>query len=332
MTPHLEEWVRAIGHEVGANGAPSPESIARTVRAAVVSAGFLTLSRLTAGLREAYRPLGISDAVLVDPTEEALKLLVLTGELDPFTTASGRAYAVTQPRVIDWGGADVAVLGASPSSLDRTGVRRLPRGSAMTLLAPIVTLAHELGRAEWIPMLVSMGGADPGDGDVRALAHFVKGLASNGQRYDPNGFDQAAVLSGRGDFFGEPRRAPDGRWARPGHAGTFPAFLQGGYRSRRVVMHLGDDGFRLWEPPEHDLWRWIVISMTLAQGDDVVRYVTPDARLLFLTPPPRQLERAARLAGEQVGPWSWRIDAGAATIIQALIMGPNVSMARRSPA
>lgn len=326
MRTHLDAWALAIGSETDENGAPTPDSVGRTLRAAVVEVGFATLARLKAGLRESYRPLGFSDADLSDAAEEALRTLVATGDLDLFHTASGRAFASTPARVVDWGGPHVAILGGTSARLGDAGVRRFARGGAEPPVAAAeVSLADELGRPEWLRALVSLGGHDPGDGRVEALAELVIGLARGGERYAHEPSNPTAVLSGRGDFFGDPGNAPQGRWERPGKHGTFPAVLPRAYGSRRFVVHSDDDGSRAWEPSEPDLWRWVVVAMTKSTGDDVVRYDPSSGRMSFLTPPPRQLERAARLAGTRAGPWSWFVDAGAFAVIEGLISRPSTS-------
>ncbi len=79
----------------------------------------------------------------------------------------------------------------------------------------------------------------------------------------------------------------------------------------------------LWQPPSGDIWRWIVVGLTLAQGDPVLRYNHATCTLQFLTPPPSQVERAALIAGTQGSAWSWTIDAQAYDVITALLGSPG---------
>ena len=328
MRAYLEAWADAIGYGVDPDGAPAVDGLCRTLRSAVFHSGFVTLARLTSGLREAYSPLGVSDTALTSPAAEAIRLLVLTGDVEEFSTAAGRAYASTPPRSVVWGGEQVALLGALDLKLESNGVRRVARSAIGSVAAAEVTLAEELGRAEWSLRLVELGGADAGDGDASALAQFAAACAASGDRYVDDPYSPAVVLSGRGDYFGDPRNAPGGRWRRIGDLGTFPAVVKDAYRSRRVVMHLDETGTRVWTPADHDLWRWIVVASTLAQGDEVLRYAPDTGLMNFLTPPPRQLERAARLAGTQVSPWIWRLDAAAFDIVSSLIHPPTERVAR----
>jgi hypothetical protein len=75
----------------------------------------------------------------------------------------------------------------------------------------------------------------------------------------------------------------------------------------------------LWQPASRDLWRWIVVGATVAAGDPAISYDLTTQRLDFLTPPPRQIERAALLTSTRIGPWSWKVDAQVHTVITELM-------------
>ena len=64
-------------------------------------------------------------------------------------------------------------------------------------------------------------------------------------------------------------------------------------------------------------------AQTLTQGDPVLRYDQASGVLDFLTPPPRQAERAALITGEQLKPWSWRLDTNAYSVIAKLMGSPR---------
>jgi len=132
-----------------------------------------------------------------------------------------------------------------------------------------------------------------------------------------------AVLSGRGHFFGNPERVPSGRWQRSTDNGCFPAVIKSGFSPRYVILHIRDGAATVWQPPSRDLWRWFVIGATLAAGDPVLSYDSAARRLDFLTPPPRQVERGALLAGTQMGPWSWKIEPQVYAIVKTLTGTPR---------
>ena len=102
-----------------------------------------------------------------------------------------------------------------------------------------------------------------------------------------------------------------------------PSPAAGWGSNRNVILHIADTEATLWQPPTQDIWRWIVVGQTLAQGDQVLRYDRASSRLDFLTPPPRQAERAALIAGTQTGAWSWFVDKPAYEIIAALMGRPQ---------
>ena len=131
------------------------------------------------------------------------------------------------------------------------------------------------------------------------------------------------MVSGRAEFFGRADPAPSGRWRRVEADGFFPAAIRTGYTLKNVVLHVAGKETTLWQPPSRDIWRWIVVGQTLAQGDPVLRYDPPSGTLDFLTPPPRQAERAALLTGEQKTAWSWTLDASAYALVAALMGSPR---------
>ena len=55
----------------------------------------------------------------------------------------------------------------------------------------------------------------------------------------------------------------------------------------------------------------------------MLRYDQASGVLDFLTPPPRQAERAALITGEQLKPWSWRLDTNAYAVIAKLMGSPR---------
>lgn len=319
MSGISESWAAAIGYVADENGAPSLDTTVRHIRAAIVESGFVTRSRLTSGLQEAYRPFDINRVAMRERVEEALRLLLLLGDIDQFATAGGRAYTTTPPRRIGWGGARVAILGGVALETNSGTVRRVTLDEASALPAAEVSLADELGRPDWRTALVGLGGADAVDSDPSALFAYASSLAEGGERFALEPVEAIAVLAGHGDFFGRAEPMPSGRWVRVAGDGIFPAIVRTGYQARHVVLHVANGGATLWQPPSRDIWQWIVIGATLAQGDAVLRHDPAVGQLTFLTPPPRQLERAVRLTGVQKAPWTWQVDADPFAVIEALV-------------
>jgi hypothetical protein len=199
-------------------------------------------------------------------------------------------------------------------------VRRVP--SAENVAGAItISLTNELGRPAWRSALVDLGAADAPDGSAAALFDLAATLAASGERYELDEPQAVAVLSGKGRFFGKAENTPDGRWERAGRDGCFPAVIKTGYANRRVVLSINGGAATLWQPSSSNLWRWIVVGATLAASEPAVAYDAGSGRLDFLTPPPRQLERAVLLAGTQVGVWSWTIEPPAYAVMERLI-GP----------
>jgi hypothetical protein len=186
-----------------------------------------------------------------------------------------------------------------------------------------IALDDELGRPDWRNALVELGGADAPGSDARALFAFSQALAASGERYSLDEPNAVAVVSGRSEFFGRSEPSPSGRWSRVEADGFYPASIRTGYTIKKVVLHVAGKQTTLWQPPSLDIWRWIVVGQTLAQGDPVLRYDSANEVLDFLTPPPRQAERAALITGEQLTPWSWRLDASAFAVISALMGFPR---------
>ncbi len=314
-------WSEAIGFVMDEEEQPSLETVVEHIRSAVIETGFTSRGRITTGLKEAYRPFDIDDATVRNKIEAALGTLLLSGDLEEYTTSAGRGYASTPARRIHWGGDQAALLG---SSIPGAGlVRRVPRSEQPDADAISVALRDELGRAEWRDALVELGGADAPIADARELYAFSRALAASGERYSFDEPDAVAVVSGRGDFFGRSESTPNGRWRRPHGDGTHAAIIRTGYLWRNVVLHMDGKDATLWEAPTRDWWCWIVIGQTLAQGDPVLRFDPPTGRLDFLTPPPRQAERAALITGSRLGRWSWKVDPDAYAIIAALTGHPE---------
>jgi hypothetical protein len=293
--------------------------VLRHIRDAVREGGYVSRGRITSGIKEAYRPLGIDDDALRTTIDEAIGLLMLSGDIDELTTGAGRGYAATPPRRIVWGGADDAILGGAAVSSDET-VRKLGDAAALSDLITIA-LVRELGRPAWRNVLVELGGSDEPAGDARALSDYARALTSSGERFGLDEPHKVAVLSGIGSYYGFPHDL-SGRWARATDEGFYPAVVETGYTRRRVLLAVQDDAATLWEPPNRDAWHWIIVGFTLGRGSPVWKYDLVTETLEFLTPPPRQAERAAMLTGKQLTSWSWRIDAQAQGVIADLLGAP----------
>jgi hypothetical protein len=302
-----DPWAEAIGFERDEDGQPALVSVVHHIRSAIVEAGFVSRGRITRGLKEAYGPFHLDESALAAKIGEALELLRLSGDIDEFHTSAGRGYAATPPRRIDWGGSEVAVLGATTVAASPTVVRRMAASETDESLMN-VQLDEELGRPDWRSALVELGSADAPQGNATALFKLSQALAASGERYSLDEPQRVAVVSGRGEFFGRAENAPEGRWQRVGGDGCFPAAIRSGFNTRLVILSIEGNSATLWQPPSVDLWRWVVIGATLALGDPVLRYDRNTGALDFLTPPPRQIERVALLTGHQTRPWSWRID------------------------
>lgn len=313
-------WSKEINCDTDETGAPTVATIVMHIRAAVTEAGFVSRGRITTGLKEAYRPLAVDETLLRERSDAAIDLMLLSGDLEEYATSAGRGYAATPPRLINWEGEHVCLLGAS--DLGAGAVRRFPADATPDDLVRI-TLSEELDRAEWRNALVELGAADAADGDATALFAFSKVLAASGERYSLDEPNAVAVVSGRAEYFGRVDPTPSGRWRRVDEDGCYPAAIRTGYTLKNVVLHVMGKETRLWQPPSRDTWRWIVIGQTLAQGDPVLRYDPASSVLDFLTPPPRQAERAALLTGEQLAAWSWKLDRSAYSVIAGLIGSPH---------
>lgn len=305
-------WREVLAFE---NGGALQANVLMHIRDAVGEGGYVSRGRITSGLKEAYRPLEIEDASLVAAIDEAIGLLMRSGDIDELSTGAGRGYAPTPPRRLVWGGADDVVLGGPLPSSDAT----VRRGDEALLSGMIdVPLLRELGRPAWREALVQLGGGDEPNGDARALALHAEALTRSGERFSLDEPSKLAVLSGSGRFYGAPD-GPGGRWARASGQGFFPAIWESGFTKRRILLAIVDGEASMWEPPSIDIWSWIVVGFTLARSEPVFAYDPATETLDFMTPPPRQVERAAMLTGEQRSAWSWRIDPTAQAIIAGLL-------------
>jgi hypothetical protein len=314
----FDSWADAIGYGTDEDGLPSLACLARHVRSAVIEGGCVARTRITNGLKEAYRPFNSDESGLRDRIEQALRVLVLVGDIDEFATATRRVYTTTQPRRVHWGGAQVAILGGVATATENAVVRHLPPDQASALPAATVSLLDELGLADWRVALVSLGGADAIDEDPTALFTYVSSLASSRERFALEPLGNIAVLAGRGDFFGRPEPNPSGRWTPVREDGVFPAVVRAAYQTRSIVLRISNRQATVWQPPSRDIWRWVVVGATLAQGDPVFRYDRDARQLTFLTPLPRQIHRAVQLTRIQHAPWTWQVDPEAVAFIQAL--------------
>lgn len=303
----VDSWAQAIGLQRDENGQPALVSVVSHIRNAIVEAGFVSRGRITRGLKEAYGPFNLDQSVLIAKIDESLELLRLSGDIDEFHTSAGRGYAATPPRRVDWGGSEVAVLGATSLATSPTVVRHIASSENEESLAN-VQLDGELGRPDWRSAIVELGGADASDSNPSALFNLSQALAASGERYSLDEPQRVAVVNGRSEFFGRADDAPSGRWKRIGEDGCFAAAIRTAFSRRFVVLSIAGNSATLWQPPTPDVWRWIVVGATLALGDPVLRYDRTKGALDFLTPPPRQAERIALLTAHRTGPWSWRID------------------------
>lgn len=316
-----EAWARAIAFTADNDGSPTLDTVVTHVRDAIYEAGFISRSRITSGLKEAYRPLEVNESLIRDRIEAALNLLLASGDVDEFTTGAGRGYGGTPPRLVHWGGETATLLGVS--TYGSGVVRHLPAGSRDGEAAVKISLSDELGRPEWRNALVELGGVDAPDGDPRTLYLFAQALAASGERYSLDEPNAVAVVSGRGEFFGRADPSPSGRWQRVDRDGCFPAAIHSGYSYKSVVLDVTGLDTRLWQPPSRDVWRWIVVGQTLSLGDPVFRYDPSRQILDFLTPPPQQAERVALITGRQEGTWSWKLEPSAFAEIAALMGFPS---------
>lgn len=324
-------WGEAIGFTRDETGKPHLAPMLSHIRSAIVEAGFVSRGRISSGLKEAYRPFAIDDGIMKQVMDEVLKLLRLSGDIDEFRTAAGRGYAATPPRRVAWDGDEVAMLGAVTSGPVDGIVRRVSRSERDVAIAT-VTLADELGRPDWRSALVELGAADAPCETAAALFSVARTLAMSGDRYSLEEPKAVAVVSGHGEFFGRADDPTSGRWRRVAGDGCFPGAIQSGYTTRNVVLNIFGGEATLWQPPNPDLWRWIVVGATLDAGNPVLRYDPDNLTLNFLTPPPRQAERAALIAGTRIGPWSWTIDRKAYSVLADLMGLPRVAPPKTSSA
>jgi hypothetical protein len=316
----VDAWTDAIGYTADAAGAPSLATVVEHVRSAATEVGFVRRGRITSGLKEAYCPLGLDETLIREQADAAIDLMLLSGDLEEYATSAGRGYAGTPPRLIQWGGDRVSLLGSS--DLGAGPVRQFSANAQPSDVVRIA-LVDELGRPEWRNAMVELGSADAPDGDACALFAFSQALAASGERYSLDEPNAVAVVGGRGEFFGRADPAPSGRWRRVEADGFYPAAIRTGYTLKNVVLHVVGKDATLWQPPSRDIWRWIVVGQTLAQGDPVLRYDPTSCMLDFLTPPPRQAERAALITGVQQAAWSWKLDRSAYVVIAALMGCPR---------
>ena len=316
----VDAWSEAIVYTADETDSPSLLVVVEHIRSAIFEAGFVSRGRITSGLKEAYRPFDLDEVVIRDKIDAAIDLMMLSGDIEEYATSAGRGYAGTPPRLIDWAGERVTLLGSS--GLGAGAVRQFAAETSPDDGVTIV-LDDELGRPEWRNALVELGGADAPGSDARTLFAFSQALAASGERYSLDEPNAVAVVSGRSEFFGRAEPAPSGRWSRVEAEGFYPAAIRTGYTLKNVVLHVAGKQTTLWQPPSRDIWRWIVVGQTLTQGDPVLRYDQASGVLDFLTPPPRQAERAALITGEQLKPWSWRLDNNAYSVIAKLMGSPR---------
>ncbi|MBN9557328.1 MAG: hypothetical protein J0I26_07350 [Alphaproteobacteria bacterium] len=318
---NLDDWAVAIHLQRDQEGVPLLGSVVAHIRNAVIEGGFVTKGRITSGLKEAYRPLGIDESVLRALIKDALRLLVLAGDVDELTTGAGRGYAATPPRRIHWGGGRDALLGGISLTSSKV-VRHVEGTEGAAESSVMTTLRDELGRPAWRDILVGLGGADLPDGNASTLTDFARTLTLIGSRYSLDEPENVAVLSGRSEFFGS-AESLNGRWQRVGGDGFYPAIVRSGYTDQSILLSIRGREATLWQPPSRDVWNWCVVGYTLAAGEPVMRYDRAQAKLDFLTPPPIQAERAALLTGEKLSAWSWHLDEYAFQVIAALMGSPR---------
>ena len=320
MTDLQSLWEKTIDFAVTDDGVPTPVTIIQHIRAALIEQGSVTRSRITRGLKEAYRPFGVDVAKLRDSVESALQELLLIGDIDEFFTAAGRIYTITQPRRVSWGGPSDTILGGVAFDPGNGLVRRVVNDGSTAVPAGDVSLTEELGRAAWRTSLVKIGGIDEVEAGPRALFETAAALAAGGERFDIERESSVAVLSGEGDYFGRFDPEPTGRWKRVKDEGIFAAAVKVGFEIRHVVLHVKNGAIHLWQPPSRDIWNWLVVGATLARSCDVIKYDDRTELLTFLVPPPQQLARAVRLTGTQKAAWTWLIDPAAHSTIRSFLI------------
>src|SRR5687768_12160414 len=93
-------WAQAIAFECGDNDQPALARVLNHIRNATIEGGFVSRGRITRGLKEAYGPFHLDESKLTSAIDEAIELLLLSGDVDEFHTSAGRAYAATPPRRI----------------------------------------------------------------------------------------------------------------------------------------------------------------------------------------------------------------------------------------
>ena len=322
--PTASAWAEAVGAEREETGAPTLATVADHLRQMVGAHGLLSRSRLMSALSESYAPLTLTDDVLKPLVDEALNQLVRLGDVDLLMTASGRAYAPTPPRVVDWGGGQGVLLGsAGPVSAASLTVAR--RGSCQALRAEAKaggrTLEDELGVPSWREALVLAEGIDqPGLGP-RALFRHLADLASVGDPLEREGGDRMRVVAASNPYFGR-RDAPEpeGRWTSLPENGDFLGARKTAFSWTDMVVSITDGRTRVLSRPDGDAWRWAAIGVTQAAGDPLTQRRSDG--LQFLIPLPHQLNRAASLCGEFVAPRRFALDANAEAAI-ARFVGPQ---------
>lgn len=313
-------WAEEIGAELTEAGVPTPASIATHIRAATASEGHLTSHRIVRGLKESYAPFGAEDADIHAAIHAVLDLLVDIGDLTRFSTSAGAAYVATPERLVDLGGDEVAVLGASSLAvpLGSKPIRKLPKTATQASTAPILSLTEEIGLPAWRLHLVDQGGTDTPNGGPAALFVHLASLAVSGERLERVGTADLRVLTGSGDFFGNPRALNfEGRWKAWAGGDPVCGVRKRAFNWQNCVVAETSQGPRILDVADPDIWRWTVIGQLRSAGDPLAK--RQGEVYQCLTPPPQQIRRLLTLSGEAAGPWRWSVEANAADLCDRLL-------------
>jgi hypothetical protein len=312
-----QAWADAIEVVLDADGLPTRASIAAHLRAAAVTQRYLLRSQVIRGLKESYGPFGCEEASLRDVIVKTLEALERIGDLTAFASDAGPGYVATPERLVALGENSFALLGATAEGGDDPAslVRRRAGEDVHDAGAPIVSLAEEIGLADWRRHLVAAGGMDTPRSGPQALFTHLAGLASGAERLERTGREDLRVLGGRGSFFGDPETST-GRWTAWHGQGAFCSVRSGPYAWQKGLTAGSDHSVRTLDL-DADVWRWALAGQTRAMDDPVAQWRA--GRFQALTPPPAQIRRLMALAGIEDGAWGWRLDLEPAALALSLL-------------
>lgn len=312
-----EAWAEAIEVVLDADGLPTRASIAAHLRAAAATQRYLLRSQVIRALKESYGPFDCEEASLRDAIVKSLEALERIGDLSAFDSDAGPGYVATPERLVALGENSFALLGATAEGGDDPNslVRRRAGDRVHDSGAPIVSLAEEIGLAEWRRHLVEAGAMDVPRSGPQALFTHLAGLASGAERLERTGRDDLHVLGGRGAFFGDPETLT-GRWTTWPGEGALCSVRRGHFAWQKGLTAGAEQGVRTLNL-DADVWRWALAGQTRAIGDPVAQW--REGRFQALTPPPAQIRRLMALAGLEDGAWAWRLDAEPAALAFSLL-------------